>query len=147
MQPIRLVQEHADHLAPWLAFFGALIVALIAAVTAQSRLRAQLYAEDKRHRDRLSFERGEVDRAELRTILDALAEHTYGVQEAIVRVITTAELLVGRRRVPNMTSIGAGGSRSDRSDSGTRSTASDIRFSACAYVSEPRPSLWSARPN
>ncbi len=93
MQPIRLVQE-SDHLTAWLAFSGALIVALLAAVTAQARLRAQLYAEDKRHRDRLSFERGETDRRELRGILDALAAHMFGIREAPIEAITTARAYV-----------------------------------------------------
>ncbi len=92
VQAVRLVQQ-SDHLAPWLAFVGAILVALIAAVTAQARLRAQLYAEDKRHRDALSFRRGETDRAELRTILDAIGEHLNLMLDAVGEVISTAEVL------------------------------------------------------
>jgi hypothetical protein len=90
VQSIHLVQG-ADHLAPWLAFVGALLVATIAAVTAQARLRAQLYAEDKRHRDQLSFQRAETDRAELRQILDALAEHMHGIRDAARGVVSMGE--------------------------------------------------------
>lgn len=48
MQTLPTVVQHADHLASWLAFSGALLVALIAAATAQWRLRAQLAAERER---------------------------------------------------------------------------------------------------
>lgn len=92
MQSLHLVQQ-SDHLDPWLAFVGAILVALIAAVTAQARLRAQLYAEDKRHRDELKFQRGETDRAELRTILDAIGEHLNLMLDAVGEVISTASVL------------------------------------------------------
>jgi hypothetical protein len=49
MPPVRLLQQ-SDHLATWLAFVGALSVAVIAAVTAQCRLRTQLAAEHDRIR-------------------------------------------------------------------------------------------------
>jgi hypothetical protein len=106
MPPTQIFQQHADHLASWLtfggAFGGALLVAIIAAVTAQKRLRLQLSAEanrltkqleaeDQRHREQLSFERGETDRAELRSILDALAKHLFQLREAVSGLIATVQ--------------------------------------------------------
>jgi hypothetical protein len=97
MRPIQIVQQHTDHLATWLtfvgAFFGAIIVAIIAAVTAQKRLTAQLESEERRHREQLAseerrqreqidFDRGEADRRELRSILDALAEQLLQLEDA-----------------------------------------------------------------
>ena len=92
--PIRLAQQPSDHLAVWLAFSGAIIVALIAAATAQWRLTAQLRAEDQRQQDRLSFERGETDRSELRRILDTLAEHVLGLHEGVGQLNAAAANLV-----------------------------------------------------
>jgi hypothetical protein len=48
MQTLPTIVQHGDDLAAWLAFSGALLVALIAAATAQWRLRAQLAAERER---------------------------------------------------------------------------------------------------
>lgn len=77
---------------PILAFVGALTVAVIAAYTANRRQERALEAERERLDARLrhersladvqlSFQRGETDRAELRSILDALAEHLFRVRD------------------------------------------------------------------
>jgi hypothetical protein len=79
--PIEITQ-HTDHLTAWLAFIGAIIVASIAAVTAQWRLRAHLGSEERRHREQLEFDRAETDRAELRRILDDLAKQLLIVENA-----------------------------------------------------------------
>lgn len=83
---VKVLQTPPDHLGSWLTFlgvfFGGIIVAVITAVTAQRRLQAQLASEERRHRDQLRFERGEADRAELRSIIDALAERLFGLADA-----------------------------------------------------------------
>jgi hypothetical protein len=77
-------QQAADHTPAWLAFAGALAVAIIAAMTAHLRQRAeltaerdrlddQLAAERDRHAERLEHERSLNDLEELRTVLDAAA--------------------------------------------------------------------------
>lgn len=102
MPSIHIVQSPPDHLAAWLTFIGALTVALIAATTAQLRLRTQLAAEearlvkqleaeDKRHLDQLAFQRGETDREELRRILDDLAQHVFALQEASSDAVAAAQ--------------------------------------------------------
>jgi DNA-binding PadR family transcriptional regulator len=48
-------------------------------------LAATLEAENERLRERLSFERGETDRAELRRILDELAEYLFALDQAVAR--------------------------------------------------------------
>ncbi len=57
----------------------------------RARLAAAFEAEDRRHREQLAFERGETDRAELRTILDALAEHLHAVVDVIQRAAVLAD--------------------------------------------------------
>ncbi len=78
MRALTVIQASSNDLPAWLAFVGAIVVAALAALTAQWRLRVQLRSEEKRHREDLPFQRGETDRAELRMILDALA--TLGLQ-------------------------------------------------------------------
>ena len=48
-------------------------------------------AERERHRDELSFQRGETDLAELRKILDALAEHVFAIKEGVDDVVRAAQ--------------------------------------------------------
>jgi hypothetical protein len=78
------VRTAADHLPAWLAFVGAIVVAVVAAATAQwrlhvsnkadkARLDAQLAAEGVRHAERLAHERTLKDLEELRGVLDAAA--------------------------------------------------------------------------
>ena len=61
----------------------------------EERLKATLAAEERRLQDQLSFQRGETDRAELRRILGALAEHISilcdAVDEAALLAARTAE--------------------------------------------------------
>jgi hypothetical protein len=78
----RLVSQ-SDHLGTWLTFAGAITVSVVAAGTAQWRLRSQLSAELEREREKQSFDRGETDRAELRSILDALAEALGRLESAV----------------------------------------------------------------
>jgi hypothetical protein len=78
----RLVSQ-SNNLGTWLTFTGAITVAVIAAGTAQWRLRSQLSAEMERELEKQSFDRGETDRAELRSILDALAEALGRLQTAV----------------------------------------------------------------
>jgi hypothetical protein len=76
MSPVRLVQQ-SDHLATCLAFAGALIVAVIAAVTAQWRLRTQLAAEHDRIRwqaVREVLDRGAVLLTEFEAMTNALRQ-------------------------------------------------------------------------
>jgi hypothetical protein len=78
---IEQTNDAVDHLPAWLAFSGAAIVALIAAVTAERRLNKQLKAEgerlgkqleaeQERLESQLAHDRQLADLAELRTILD-----------------------------------------------------------------------------
>lgn len=50
---------------------------------ARGRLAATLAAESRRLQERLSFERGETDRAELRQILDNVAKQLLALDEAV----------------------------------------------------------------
>jgi len=61
----------------------------------RKRLDATLEAEDKRHRDQLSFDRGQTDRAEMRRILDALAEHLFLMIEEVAATIPRVEYRSG----------------------------------------------------
>jgi hypothetical protein len=100
MKPTQVVVHEADHLATWLTFIGAvggaIIVAIIAAVTAEKRLKAQLASEERRHRNQMEFDRGETDRAELRRIVDGLAKQLLIVQDvagSARAVISTSTML------------------------------------------------------
>lgn len=64
-----ILREPADHTAAWLAFIGAVLVALIAAGTAQWRLRRQLSDEAKRLGSQLDHDRHMADVADLRRVL------------------------------------------------------------------------------
>src|SRR4051794_38322231 len=68
----QVAQSSIGSTAAWLAFAGAVLVAAIAAVTAQWRQRTQL-----RH------DRTLADLAELRAVLDAAAEATFVVTEKL----------------------------------------------------------------
>jgi hypothetical protein len=54
----------------------------------RDRLAATLEAEEKRHRDQLTFEREETDLSELRRILDALAEALFTIQNTVEQLTT-----------------------------------------------------------
>ena len=69
------VQQSADHTAAWLAFGGALLVALVAAGTAQWRQRVEL-----RHA------REQADLAELRELLDECAKQIFEASDALVKL-------------------------------------------------------------
>ena len=92
---VNVTQTPPDHLAAWLTFIGAVggatIVAIIAAVTAQKRLNARLASEERRHRDQFDFQRGETDRAELRSILDGLAEQLLRIEDAAGEALAAAQ--------------------------------------------------------
>ena len=66
-------------------------LALLALIWQAWSFRKGLRAEQERHRDQLAFQRGEADRTDLRGILDALAEHMYGIRGEVLRLIVTAK--------------------------------------------------------
>jgi hypothetical protein len=78
----QVVSQGGDNTAAWLAFLGAMIVAAIAAGTAQWRLRAQL-KHDRRMRD--------LD--ELRRFLDECARAASAASEAFLRVASHSPLV------------------------------------------------------
>jgi len=90
-----MLAEHTDHLAAWLTFSGVIIVALIAAITAQWRLRVQL-----RH------ERELADLSRLRQVLDEAA----GAVEAAVE---PTQLLIGRAHQYDPTQENAAAARAE----------------------------------
>jgi hypothetical protein len=96
-----VTQAPPDHLAAWLTITGAIAVALIAAGTAQWRLRktitaekerldAQLEAERVRHAERLVHERMLKDLEELREVLDGAAAALPAVVRACTDLATIA---------------------------------------------------------
>jgi hypothetical protein len=94
---IQVVVHDVDHLTTWLTVVGtvvgALSVAVIAAVTAQARLNRRLDAELQRHREQLAFNRGETDRAEVRELIDGLAEQLGLLSEAADDARTAVHVL------------------------------------------------------
>jgi hypothetical protein len=106
-QTVIVRQPVTDSTPAILTIIGAILVAVIAAGTAQWRLRTQLAAERTRlekqleaegqtHRNQLSFERGETDRRELRSILDNLTQHLYALQDATSDVVALAASVAER---------------------------------------------------
>jgi hypothetical protein len=84
----RLVEEAVDHTAEWLTFVGALIVAFVAAATAQWRQRGQL-----RHDRELR------DLEELRALLDECAQAGGAASQAFLQWTNAlAYMDPGRRR-------------------------------------------------
>jgi hypothetical protein len=84
------VAQHAtNNTAAWIALAGVIVVALIAAVTAQWRLHVQLDREDKRLSMQLSHDRAQSELADLRTVLEealsAAARANFSVGQAWVR--------------------------------------------------------------
>ena len=71
--------EQANNLPAWLAFFGALIVALLAAATAHHRQRAQLDHDRELH-----------DLGELRCLLDEAAATAYVATNALAEGLDAA---------------------------------------------------------
>jgi len=94
---IQVVVHDVDHLTTWLTVVGTLVGALsvgaIAAVTAQVRLNRRLDSELLRHREQLAFSRGETDRAEIRGLIDGLAEQLGLLSEAADDARTTVHVL------------------------------------------------------
>jgi uncharacterized membrane-anchored protein YhcB (DUF1043 family) len=94
---IQVVVHDANALTTWITVIGTLIgvvsVALIAAITANSRLAKQLRAELERHREQFAFDRGETDREEVRALIDALAEQLSLIAEAVKDANLTAHVL------------------------------------------------------
>jgi hypothetical protein len=75
-----------DHTAAWLAFVGALLVAIIAAGTAQWRQAVALKAERERLDDQLRHDRELKDLEELRVVLDAAGAKMGQLFESFKRV-------------------------------------------------------------
>ena len=113
-----ILREPADHTAAWLAFVGAVLVALIAAGTAQWRLRRQLSDEAKRLKDQLDEESGRLtrqlehdrqmsDTADLRHVL----QRTFDVYEERRKLIeqmhwvTIGSDLAGSRPLSELTEL------------------------------------------
>jgi hypothetical protein len=67
--------------------FGPIVAGAFLWLTTGRTIRA----ERERHRDELSFQERETDLAELRRILDALAEHVFAIKEGVDAVIRAAE--------------------------------------------------------
>ena len=80
-QALEVVQRTDGDTAAWLAFSGAIIVALIASATAQWRLREQL-----------SHDRELRDLDELRLLLDECAVSVALANQALIRLMTRAYL-------------------------------------------------------
>ena len=68
--------QATDHTTVIATLVGAVVVALIAAGTAQWRLHVQLKAESKRLKEQLDHERAMNDLTEVRRLLDQTAAHT-----------------------------------------------------------------------
>jgi hypothetical protein len=83
-----------DHLPAWLAFIGALAVALIAAGTSQWRQRADLRAQDRRLDRRLRHDRELQDLAEVRALLDSIVAHVTAVVDALAEVRLLVHVMV-----------------------------------------------------
>jgi hypothetical protein len=90
-----MLAEQTDHLAAWLTFAGVLLVAVIAAFTAQWRLRVQL-----RH------ERELADLSRLRQVLDEAAA-------AVEAAVEPTQLLIGRAHRYNPADQDAAAARAD----------------------------------
>jgi len=98
-RPDHLVVTQPDHLAAWLTLAGAIVVALIAAGTAQWRQRSALKAESERLKLQLAHDRALTDLSELRSVLDAGVAAAHGVLVAINAYAGSPESRLGAEQV------------------------------------------------
>jgi hypothetical protein len=87
-------EDSKDNTAVWLTLAGAIIVAAIAAITAQIRQRAQLAHDRDMQRAQLAHDRDLQDVAEVRTVVDEAVASIWRMTTSLAGLSTMAGSMV-----------------------------------------------------